>query len=80
MHNYSKLFSQIFGELCFSHGINFDEAQNEIQKLSGKYFENEKADLLFVAAMLRVADALHFGSDRVSYSLSYEKGTNNNIH
>lgn len=80
IQDYGVLFSKIIGELCFSHGINFDDSQKSLLNLAKKYFDNEKADLLFVAAMLRVADALHFGMDRVNKSLSFEKGTNNNIH
>lgn len=80
MNNYGDLFSKIIGELCLSHDLDFKEAKSSLEKLPGQYFDNEKADLEFISAMLRVADVLHFSADRVSNSLSYEKGTNNNIH
>lgn len=80
IQNYGSIFSKDIGELCLSHGINFDEAQNNLLKMEKPYFDGEKADLLFISAMLRIADALHFSVDRVSDSLSFEKGTNNNIH
>lgn len=80
IQDYGILFSKIIGELCLSHGINFEDAQNNLMKLTDTYFDNERADLLFLSQILRVADALHFSEDRVSESLSFEKGTNNNIH
>lgn len=80
IQDYGILFSKTIGELCYSHAVDFANVQNVFQNMASKYFDNEKADLLFVSAMLRVADALHFGPDRVSESLSFEKGTNNNIH
>lgn len=80
MNNYGDLFSKIIGELCLSHDLDFKDAKSLLEKLPGRYFDNEKADLEFISAMLRMADVLHFSADRVSNSLSYEKGTNNNIH
>ncbi len=82
--SYGKLLSQVIGELCYSHDIDFSDAESLLKpmsyKLSNKLFNNEKADLVFVSAMLRNADILHFSFDRVSYSLSFEKGTNKNLH
>lgn len=78
--NYGKLLSKVIGELCYSHDVDFKDAISLLEQMPNTYFNNEKADLVFVSAMLRIADVLHFNIDRVSYSLSFEKGTNKNLH
>ena len=80
LHNYGKIIVDMLGKICYSHNIEWIEAQNLLNCEKTVLWDNSVPDLVFLAAILRVADYLHFSYDRALVSASYENGNNNNIH